>query len=376
MKKIIAFVAVGVAAFTGYTIYAWITVSPADAQTLGQFGDAFGVCTSLLTFLALVGLGLQIRQTERQHMAECDQQAKEHRDEMDALQKQHNESLADQKRQHMESLELQRKNHRDAMVTLQKQHDENLEEQKRQHAESLELQWKNHREEIEIQRMGFLSAEHPLIQANPCAVMMFPIEQKTTTAGKSSYLLVWQFTQRGKVVPRNPVFACVLTDASHKALGCGRCRPGQLPYSQSDMYEVVFPLVNIDPITENTNCSITVLFQNSLGGCFKYSETNCFSELRINTKPIPEKLLDEALSELVTRCHSISKFFMSKGFCGKTFIRTNQPICDVPLTNTEFQKEMQEVSDITYCDSIAICQGIIDEQRLGRELTEFLKSSI
>ena len=89
MKKIIAFVAVGVAAFTGYTIYAWITVSPADAQTLGQFGDAFGVCTSLLTFLALVGLGLQIRQTERQHMAECDQQAKEHRDEMDALQKQH-----------------------------------------------------------------------------------------------------------------------------------------------------------------------------------------------------------------------------------------------------------------------------------------------
>lgn len=341
MKKLILFIVVGIGLFTGYSYYAWRTVQPSDAATLGQFGDAFGVCTSLLTFLALVGLIIQLRQTERQHKEECAQQAKEHHD---------------------------------AMAALQKQHDENLAEQKRQHAEALEVQRDNHREELEVQRMGFLSAEHPLIQSNPCALMLFPIESEATLSGKASYCLVWQFFQKGKIVPRNPVFSCRLISASHQTLGVGWCRPGQLPYSQSDLYEVFFPLVNVDPVTENSECSVTVIFQNSLGGCFKYSETNRLSELRVNTKPIPATVFDEALPELVMKCHSISKFFMSKGFYGRTFIRTNQPICDVPLTNTEYQKEVQKIDDMSYRDSLSICQGIIDEQKLARDLTEYLNN--
>ena len=339
---LVLFIAVGIGLFACYYYFAWNTVHPNDAATLGQFGDAFGVCTSLLTFIALIGLIVQLCQAEKQHKAECSQQAKEHREAMEASQKQHEENLAEQKRQYMESLEIQRD---------------------------------NHREDLEVQRMGFLSAEHPLIQSNSCALMLFPVEPEGTVPGKASYLLVWQFFQRGEIVPRNPVFSCSLTNVTHQLFGVGRCRPGQLPYSQSDMYEVVFPLMNIDPVMEGSECSITVLFQNSLGGCFKYSEINRLSDLRVNTKPIPVTLLDEALPQALMNCHSISKFFMSRGFCGETFMRTNQPICDVPLTNTEFKSEMQRINDIPYLDSLAICQGIIDEQKLVKDLSEFLKTS-
>lgn len=380
MKKLIIFSICGLVFVAGlfifikYFIFAWRTVQPISAQTLGQFGDSFGVCTSLLTFAALVGLIVQLWQMGKQHREECAQQLREHHEMMAAIQKQHSENIEEQQRQHEESLELQRKNHLEELEIQKKQHDEDLAEQKRQHEESLEHQRKNHLEELEVQRMGFLSAEHPLIQATPCAVMMFALDSCLSESGKTSYFLVWRFSLKGQVVPRNPIFVCALKHVSNQALDFGRCCPGQLSYSQSDTYEVVFPLMNIDPVAKDDECTIKVLFQNSLGGCFKYSETSRIVDLQSN-KSIPETLLDKAIPELVTMGHSIVKYFMAQGFGGQTLVRTNQPILDMPVTNASFRSERQKANDIPYKESIAICQGVVDEQKLRTDLTEYLKRS-
>lgn len=76
-----------------------------------------------------------------------------------------------------------------------------------------------------------------------------------------------------------------------------------------------------------------------------------------------------------TKGHSISQYFMSKGFAGQTFVRTNQPILDIPMTNTEFKHDRQQIIDIPYEESNAICQGIVDEQKMRRDLTAYLKQS-
>lgn len=339
MKKVVIGVVGGIVAFVAYAWYAWQTVHPTCATSLGQFGDSFGACTSLLTFVALIGLLVQIRQSEQQHKEERDQRVQEHKDEM---------------------------------RTMQKLHDENLAEQKRQHEEILEVQRANHREELEVQRMGFLSSEHPLIQTNPCAVMAFPLEIQGTSPGKVNYCLVWQFIQKGKIVSRNPLLACKLQNASGQMIAFGRCRPGQLPYSQSEVYEVVFPLRNVDPITDHSECIITALFQNSIGGCFKYSEVYSAVELMVAEKVIPLSLLGDAVSELVMTGHSLINFVMSKGYTGRAFVRTKQPICDIPLTTTAFEKEMKDVCSRPYDEAVAVCQGILDERKQVGKLTEYL----
>lgn len=377
MKKVLLGILAGLVfvAFAAYSYFAWQMALPSNAETLGQFGDSFGFCTSLLTFAALGGLIFQLWQTGKQHREECAQQLKEHRESMNAIQKQHGESMAEQKRQHEESLELQRKQHLEELEFQKKQHDEDVAEQKRQHKESLVLQRKQHLEELEVQRMGFLSAEHPLIQSTPCALILFALDLCLSAPGKSSYLLVWRFSLKGQIVPRNPVFVCGLKHSSNQVLDFGRCCPGQLSYSQSDTYEVVFPLINIDPVAKDDECTIKVLFQNSLGGCFKYSENCRLGDLQDIKGSVPVSLLDKAIPELVTMGHSISQYFMSKGFVGQTFVRTNQPILDIPMTNAEFKHDRQQIIDIPYEESNAICQGIVDEQKMRRDLTAYLEQS-
>lgn len=375
MKKVLLGIFAGLGLFVAYSYFAWQMAHPSDAASLGQFGDSFGACTSLLTFAALVGLILQLWQTGKQHREECDQQLKEHRESMAAIEKQHSETLIEQKRQHMESQDLQKKNHLEELEILKRQHDEDVAEQKRQHMESLELQRKNHLEELDVQRMGFLSAEHPLIQTTPCSLMMFPFDLDPNAREKLSYFLVWRFSLKGQIVPRNPVFVCAVNHVSRHTFDWGRCCPGQLSYSQSDTYEVVFPLINIDPVAKDDECTIKVLFQNSLGGCFKYSETCRLVDLQDSKGLVPVSLLDKAIPELVTMGHSISQYFMSKGFVGQTFVRTNQPIIDMPITNADFRQDRQRINDIQYKESIAICQGIVDEQKLCKNLADYLKQS-
>lgn len=324
-------------------------VSGESLEEFGQFGDAFGFCTSIFTLLALLGLIWQIKQTEKHH----------------------DESIRQQRREHFETLHMQETHHAEVLAEQEKKYQISQDDQIKRHQELLQLERKQHKENLELQRMILVSAEHPVISSNAVSLHVYPL---STSNGDIYNLVIWCFGHNCNPVLRNPWFGVEFKDKDGNSIGTGNYRPGQLPVSNSESYEVILRVKCVRRLEIYDVCEITAAYQNSVGGCFHYSEVFRMHNDLSHGKTLSSEFALKCFNESILDSKSLCAKLMNGGDFGDGFLRTNDPIRDNPITVSAWEDLVKRLGRFARNRNFEYCLAVFDEEKLKRSLTAFLKN--